>query len=268
MWRDNVYITTALKHNEKLVEKAKKISIDMNASFINREDKPIEALVEELGDDILVVGKEKLFYYSIHSTEPFFFHPNSAMFRFKRLQKDGYDPFIEVSQLKEGMTLLDCTLGLGSDAIIAQSVVGSSGKVVGIEESRPIAYIVNEGLKFWDSGNNLFNQAMRSIKVIHGNHLDHLRSLEDNSYDVIYFDPMFEADLETSQGLTPLKSLAWYHPITIETIEEAKRVARQRIVFKDHWKSDRFAKFDFDVIKRRTSRFHFGYYELNNQMKS
>ncbi|MDE5412879.1 class I SAM-dependent methyltransferase [Alkalihalobacterium chitinilyticum] len=261
-----MYITTALKHNEKLVEEAKTISLDLDALYIDREDKPIEVMIEELGDDIFVVGKKKLFYYSIHSTEPFFFHPNSAMFRFKRLQKDGYDPFIEVSQLQEGMSLLDCTLGLGSDAIIAQSVVGSSGKVAGIEGSRSIAYIVKEGLKHWDSGNNLFNQAMRSVQVIHGNHFEVLRRLEDASYDVVYFDPMFEADLETSQGLTPLKSLALYQPITVETIKEAKRVARQRVVFKDHWKSDRFAKFGFDVIKRRTSKFHFGYYDINSQM--
>ncbi|WP_216827905.1 class I SAM-dependent methyltransferase [Alkalihalobacterium elongatum] len=258
-----MYITTALKHNEKLVEQAIKISEDLEALFIEREDKPIEVLIEELKNDIFIVGKEKLFYYSVHSTDPFFFHPNSAMFRVKRLQKDGYDPLIEASQLQEGMTLLDCTLGLGSDAIVAQSVVGSAGKVVGIEGSRPIAYIVDKGLKQWDSGNNLFNQAMRSIQVIQGEHLGILQRLESNSYDVVYFDPMFETALETSQGISPLKSLALYHTVSVKAIEEAKRVARKRVVLKDYWKSERFADLGFEVIKRRTAKFHFGYINLN-----
>ncbi|OLO40282.1 protein-L-IsoD(D-D) O-methyltransferase [Alkalihalophilus pseudofirmus] len=258
-----MYITTALKYTDELVDQAKKISTDLNARFIFRDDQPIEDMIEEFQDDIFVVGKEKLFYYSIHSKEPFFFHPNSAMFRYKRLRNDGYDPFIEASQLKQGMSILDCTLGLGSDAIIAQTKVGTSGKVVGIEESTAIAYIVERGLKQWDSGNNLFNQAMRSIQVLKGNHLEFLRSLEDNSYDVVYFDPMFEANLDTSQGITPLKSLALYHSITTEVIQESKRVARRRIVLKDYWKSERFATYDFKVIKRRTAKYHFGFIELN-----
>ncbi|WP_209122302.1 class I SAM-dependent methyltransferase [Alkalihalobacillus sp. BA299] len=262
-----MYITTALKHNRQLVEQSKKISFELRAPFIHRNDRPIEKMIEELQEDILVVGKEKLFYYSTYSSDPFFFHPNSAMFRFKRLQNDGYDPYIEASQLQQGMSVLDCTLGLASDAIIAKAVVGSNGKVVGIEESGAIAYIVKEGLKQWDSGNKLFNQAMRSIQVINGSHLEVLRSLEDNSYDIVYFDPMFEADLQTSQGITPLKELAMYHTLSEEAIIEAKRVAKRRIVLKDYWKSDRFATFDFAVMKRKTAKFHFGYIELDNHDK-
>ncbi|MFZ7943124.1 hypothetical protein ACO1D1_05675, partial [Neobacillus sp. 19] len=67
--------------------------------------------------DCLVVGKDRVELFEKGSTLPFFFHPNSAMFRIKRLLSGENDPFADAAQLTEGMTILDCTLGLASDAV-------------------------------------------------------------------------------------------------------------------------------------------------------
>ncbi|MCG6572888.1 hypothetical protein GFB82_21335, partial [Acinetobacter baumannii] len=46
-------------------------------------------------------------------------------------------------------------------------------------------------------------------------------------------------------------------------VQEAFRVARKRVVLKDHWKSTRFKadSYQFQVIKRKTAQFHYGYIE-------
>ena len=50
------------------------------------------------------------------------------MFRVKRLMRGEHDPFVQATQLESGMTVLDCTLGMASDSIVASYMVGESGK--------------------------------------------------------------------------------------------------------------------------------------------
>ena len=65
----------------------------------------------------------------------FFFHPSMADLRLKHVAAGESDHLIEALALKPGMKVLDCTLGLASDAIVASYVVGAQGKVVGVEAS-------------------------------------------------------------------------------------------------------------------------------------
>ncbi|MGQ0516376.1 class I SAM-dependent methyltransferase, partial [Bacillus sp. D-CC] len=74
----------------------------------------------------------------------------------------------------------------------------------------------------------------------------------------VYLDPMFEETVIESDGIKGLKHFALYHDITDETIAEAKRVARKRVVLKDHFRSSRFEKHNFHVYKRKSAKFHFG----------
>ena len=80
--------------------------------------------------------------------------------------------------------------------------------------------------------------------------------------DVVYFDPMFEEALTDSTGINPIRNWAAYTPLTAEVIEEAKRVARKRIVMKNHYHSPLFDQHGFQVIKRPSAKFHFGVIEL------
>jgi 16S rRNA G966 N2-methylase RsmD len=186
------------------------------------------------------------------------------MFRIKRLLNGDYDPFVESVQLTLGMSFLDCTLGLASDAIVASFVTGKEGRVVGIEGQKYLAYIVNRGLKEWDSDLQVMNSAMRRIQVRHSNSLDYLKSLPDHSFDCIYFDPMFEESILESDGIKGLSQFALHDDITKETIEEAKRVVKHRIILKDHFKSSRFETYGFEVIRRKTAKFHFGFIQKRN----
>jgi hypothetical protein len=73
---------------------------------------------------------------------------------------------------------------------------------------------------------------------------------------------MFEETIEESVGLVPLKHIANYSPLEKETINEAKRVAKRRIVLKDHWKSKRFEQHGFHVLVRKSAKFHYGVIEI------
>lgn len=105
------------------------------------------------------------------------------------------------------------------------------------------------------------NEAMRQINVFSIDHLEYLRNEKENAFDVVYFDPMFESKID-SEGINAIRKMAIYRSLDEETIEEAKRVAKKRIVLKDHWQSSRFERFNFNVYKRITSQFHYASIEL------
>ena len=56
---------------------------------------------------------------------------------------------------------------------------------------------------------------------------------------------MFEESILESDGIRTLTHFAVTHSLTEEIIEEAKRVARNRVVLKDHFRSLRFEQFGF-----------------------
>lgn len=253
-------ITTARKQVGTLAELVKVISNDLNAISLTRDDRSVAALVQEFEDDVLVVGKDRLTLYPKDGGTPFFYHPNSAMFRVKQFVATSYDPLVEAGKMEKGMSVLDCTLGLAADALVAKIAVGKEGHVTGVEANQLLAYLVRYGLQQWTDGPKLLLHAMKEIEVIHQSHLTYLQSCEDQSVDVIYFDPMFEADLD-SKGIAGLKSFAVYDDLTDEAIEQAKRVARKRVVLKDHYLSERFHKFHFQVQKRQHAMFHYGFIE-------
>ena len=124
------------------------------------------------------------------------------------------------------MTVLDCTLGMASDSIVASYVVGESGKVTGLEGNEYMAYIMENGLKTWSSSVSEIDEAMQKNSSKANGAFFILAQCEDNSYDVVYFDPMFEETVIESDGIKGLKHFALYHDITDETIAEAKRVAK------------------------------------------
>ena len=87
------------------------------------------------------------------------------MFRVKRLMRGEHDPFVQAAKLESGMTVLDCTLGMASDSIVASYIVGESGKVTGLEGNEYMAYIMENGLQTWSSSISEIDNAMQRIDV-------------------------------------------------------------------------------------------------------
>ena len=142
--------------------------------------------------------------------------------------------------------------------------MGQSGQVVALEANRFIAFLVAHGLSTWEDGEESIIQAMRRVEVRQVHHYEALKQLADHSFDVVYFDPMFEERILESDGIRTLTQLAVPLPLSEKIIQEAKRVARKRVVLKDHFRSPRFEQFGFKLCKRKTAKFHYGFIELNH----
>ncbi|MDQ0412018.1 class I SAM-dependent methyltransferase [Mesobacillus stamsii] len=253
-----MFVTTAGRTDEQMTAQAKMIATELGTEFIPRKKTSVSKLQEQIKDDCLVVGKERLELFPLGEIEPFFFHPNSAMFRIKRLMSGERDPLIEAAQLHEGMSFLDCSLGLGSDSIVASFIVGEKGSVTGIEASKELSYLVKRGLDTWESGIEPINRAMRRIHVREGYSLGSLKKMEDNSIDCVYFDPMFDVSILESDGIRSLTKFAVYEGLSDELLSHATRVASKRVILKDHFRSSRFQEFGFRVIIRKSAKFHYG----------
>lgn len=254
-------ITTVRKGADQLLEKAVDFSQKLACRFVVRSEYSVQDLVDQYQEDVLVVGKGRVTLYAKQGGEPFFYHPNSAMFRIKQFLKTRYDPLVETAGLTKGMTLLDCTMGLASDSLVAKLAVGKEGHVIGLEANPVLAAIVWHGLQTWQEGGSQMLAAMKEIEVVHAHHLDYLTSLEEDAVDVVYFDPMFEEHLSASTGIRGLKQFACHDDLSEETVKQAYRVCKSRIVLKDHWQSARFARYGFHVIRRQHAAFHYGYIE-------
>lgn len=254
-------VTTAGRPDVWSLKLAEEAAEKLGYPFIPRKKRSIARLQKEYHCGVIVAGHERFELHRPGMEKPFFFHPNSAMFRFKRLLKGESDPLIEVARLKEGDKFLDCTLGLASDSLIASFAVGASGKVLGLEQDADVAFIVKEGLKQFPTTVIELEEAMKRIQVQQADAIAYLSAVPDNTWDVVYIDPMFTAPIEESSNFTPLREVGVDRELTKKWVDEAYRVAKRRVVMKDHFNSPMFDAFHFKQIIRPNTKFHFGYLE-------
>jgi hypothetical protein len=137
------------------------------------------------------------------------------------------DPFLDAAGIREGDAVLDCTAGLGADALVAAVAVGPGGRVLGVESSLALAAWVSEGLL------RLEHEAARRIEIRAGDHAELLASLPDRSFDVVVFDPMFRHARAEPGGFDLVRRLADPRPLAREVLVRARRVARRWVVVKD-----------------------------------
>ena len=176
----------------------------------------------------------------------------------KRVARGEEEPLLTACNLQKGDSFLDCTLGIGSDSLLAAYSVGKEGKVVGLETDPNVAFIVKMGMQAYDTSELPLTACMRDIEVIHATAVDFLKAQPNNSFDVVYMDPMFEEIIEESTNFEALRTAGSHITLSSEWVEEAVRVAKKRVVLKAHFKSKWFEQFGFDRDVRLTAKFHYG----------
>lgn len=248
-------VTTAYRPTSITLEWAARVAADLSLQQVPRNKRSIDRMHADEGADLLVCLKERLEFYPFGKKEPFFFHPNSAAFRTKRPLEQ--DPVIEVSGLRPGDSFLDCTLGLASDSIVASQRVGEEGQVLGCESHPILAYVVQQGMQTYKEMPYLL-EAMKRITVVPSDAVSFLGTLESDSIDVIYMDPMFTEEITEASNFTPLRGPANHGQLTEQWVAEAKRVARKSIVLKAHFRSQDFERFGFNRRVRPNTKFHYG----------
>lgn len=240
-------VTTALRDDGGLAPRAGEIGSLLGVPFLPRDGRGLEQMIRAGGlEGILVVGKKRLSL--VYPGGEFFFHPGMAKLRIKDLLNGKTDQMIKALDLRPGDSLLDCTLGLGSDAIVA-SFVNESGMTTGIESSPVISLVVREGLAAYDGGEDpALVRAMRRIRVDCADYNHYLKCLPDKSVDVVYFDPMFRVPGKKSCAMEVLRPLANRSPLSPEALGDALRVAARRVVVKESRKSPEFSRLGIGII--------------------
>ena len=236
-----LFVTTSFKPNPQMLKSAQEISSKLEIPYFERGNKSLPVLVEEAQVNIfLVVSKNKV---SIKSeNKEYFFHPSLAKLRVKALKDGKKDNMIEAMSLRKGETVLDCTLGLGSDAIVSSYWVGRNGKVVGLESSAPISLVVEQGLNTYIDDDTELVSAMGNIMVVNENYETFLKRQPSKMFDVVYFDPMFRRPIEKSDAISAIRGMTNKVAVSLSDINEAIRVARKCVVIKERRNSSEFER--------------------------
>ena len=255
-------ITTGGKFQKNSIELAKKISEKLKIPFVERKNLSTENLLKNHGVKNILIAKKNSLRLTTKSGE-LFFHPSLAHLRIKNILKGEGDRMIEAMNLKSGMKILDCTLGLGTDSIVESFIVGIEGKVTAIEINPYLAAVVEHGFKNFSDDNSNVIESMRRIEIVNADYFEFLKRAETKSFDVIYFDPMFRHSLNRSSSLNSIREVADNRALSIEAVEEAKRVARNKIVLKENSKSREFERLGFKKIcGGKYSPIHYGVIEI------
>lgn len=256
---DMMIITTAFDETEELIAKAKELSESLNVPYIARNKKTVKYLLEHVDAHIFVVNNQRGLSYYEKGHEEIFFHPNMAMHRIKQIKNGQSDSLVTACKLKEGMTFLDCTLGLASDTLVANYVTTSTGKVISLEKSFPLSVLVTEGLQYYAIHEKPeWKSIIDQVTIINTDNLEYLKQCADNFVDVVYFDFMFDQSIESSHGIKVIKPVVSYDVMTKEHVQEAVRVAKQRVVVKSSYGNYSVSELGF-TIERQNQKRHFFY---------
>ncbi len=240
-------VTTSHKPDNESVKLATDAAQALNTEFVERNRMSFARMREKYGvENILVVNGRQM---KLHTPlGEYFFHPSMSVPRLKAIKQGKPDHMVEAMSLKPGESVLDCTLGLGTDAIVAAYVTGPAGRVVGIESSPELAYLVKYGLKTYQTEIKMLKEAMTRIEVITGDCYRYLAAQPDNSFDIVYFDPMFRYPRVKSSSMEPLRGIVNSKPLHQNMIIQAVRVARKRVVMKENWFSKEFKRLGFVTV--------------------
>lgn len=230
--RTDLFVTTSQRPTTELIERAERLAAELGCVTVPRKKEALPKLFESLpgADRALVVQGDRLMLESRDGFR-FFHHPNLAALRLKNVRGGQRDLLLDAARLEPGDEVLDATLGFAGEATLCAWATGV--EVHGIEAVPEVGIVLRDGLQRTVTQSDVLNAAMRRVRVVHlGDHAAFLRSCPSNRYDVICFDPFFDAPTSPIESLLTLKAFGEHGPLLPETLVEAVRVARKRVLVK------------------------------------
>lgn len=204
---------------------------ETNIEYVPRQQGSLAKIAAEQGADGVVVWENSGPVLYVEG-EKLFFHPSMAKCRIAGYRKKKQeDLLIKACQLQPGDSLLDCTLGMGADSIVA-SYFSGTGRITGLESQTLIAQVIKWGMKMYEGNMPWLGKAIKHIEIINSDHRSYLQELADRTYDIVYFDPMFIQPILHSQPLSALRKLANHDQLDAEVVKRACYVATKRVVLK------------------------------------
>ena len=241
-------ITTIARPRPRECETARRIATEIGAPYIPRANHALPKTATRAGrEGLLVVERADLAFWIAGQT--FRYHPNMAPMRVRALTQHHNDGLVDALQLSPGTSILDCTCGLGADAIVAAHAVGPTGRVRALESSPPLALLVTRGMANYTLDDPpALVPAMRRVEARYADFTNYLHQEADNTWDIVYFDPMFSETIDQSLGLNLVRCLAIPGGPAPTDLCEARRVARHRVVMKDRLPGQALAQLGLTTI--------------------
>ena len=257
----DVVVTTTHSPSPGLEARAAALARQLEQPLVTRRKQTIHVLTRREGvDAALVVGDDGL--RLVYEERSYRFHPGMARHRISALRAGRGDRLAKVADLQSGDAVLDCTCGLGADAIVAAHVVGESGSVEAIESSAVLAAIAAQGMKHYHHGFAALVRAMQLVSIINSTYETFLPSLPTKSREVVYFDPMFASTIDAAKGLDLVRLFGSTAVPSREALVEARRVARRCVVVKDRAPGRLLYGLDIPAVSR-TQRVWYGRLEAS-----
>lgn len=245
------------------IEAAKAMAARLGVAYLDRpHNQVLEDFMAAQGlAAVIVLEKDGPRIHSEHGT--FSYHPGMAEIRVQQLLRGATDHLVKALDLHPGSRVLDCTLGLASDAAVAACVVGAAGKVVGLEASLLLHFAVEHGLAHYECKTPLLTAALRRVEAVHAVAAEYLAQCVANglTFDVVYFDPMFRHPVQGSKAMEALRPLSLEEPLAKSTVELALKVA-PRVVIKERseyllaeygcteYVGGKYSRIKFGIIRR------------------
>lgn len=155
------------------------------------------------------------------------FHQGTAAKRLRALRHGQTDPLVRAAELRPGDRVLDATLGLGRDALVAAWALGSEGEVHGVEADLVLAILAAEGF-----AGGVPRAGSAPVRVRHGDSRAVLaeRAAAGAAVDVVLLDPMFVDPRASDPGFALAREHTVPTPLTPEWVALARAVARRWVI--------------------------------------
>lgn len=235
------FVTTIKNADDALVSAARAAARELNLHFLERSSIILKNIITGNAACLVFEQRGPALHTSLGVHR---FHLNLAGLRIINLERGLGDNMVKAMNLNAGAKVLDCTLGLASDAIVAAYASGAGGYVHGCEQSLPLYCIAKHGLNNHQTGNCTLDAALRRITVFNCDYRDFLKNVTECRYDVIYFDPMFVRPQHKSSAFAPVRNVVCDLPLETSAIELALQKTGDRVVVKLEQHSRTAVNFD------------------------
>jgi 16S rRNA (guanine1516-N2)-methyltransferase len=236
-------------------EEAEELARTFGLTAEPRVNRQVAQLLEAArGAPVLVVGSRHAELYDagrvVRATT------GMGYLRLVRARGGVRDPLAKAADLRAGDRVLDATLGLAQDALVAAEV--TKEPVEGFEASPVLAAFVVAALRRLPGP--AAREAAARINIRCADHRTGLRELPSRSFDVVLLDPMFRTAADANPLFDLLRRHGEHAPLEGATLREAQRVARRGVLVKDAAPGAELTRLGLVPLpSRRTARLVFGW---------
>jgi|GEM_PF-1032740 len=227
---DDVLLTTSRRPAPAQVERARMLSKRLGVPYARRQGIP--ELLDKHGKKwAYVVSRRR---DEVVPNEGTGFHVHPGLFFAKTTNLEN-SPLVKAVAGDDGLDaindIVDCTLGLAQDGLVAAHVFNANVK--GIEGSPLVQSLLEEGLARLSSETDQpWAAAAQRIELYKGKAPDVLATFDDDSADVVSLDPMMVVPGRAQPGFAFFRNFAVFDQPEDAWLEHAARVARRRVVWK------------------------------------